>query len=75
MHEYYQGLCGLVTSEPAGLRLHLHNSHPEIMVKYSQHPQHFIFQHQGWIPAAVVRLCDVWFGFVHFAYFPLPRLQ
>lgn len=62
MHEYYQGLCGLVTSEPAGLTLHLLNSHTEITVKYSQHPQHFIFQHPGGAPAAVVPLCDACVG-------------
>lgn len=37
MHEYYQGLYGLVPSEPAGLTPHLLNSHAEITVKYSQH--------------------------------------
>lgn len=63
MHEYYQGLCGLVTSEPAGLTLHLLNSHTEITVKYSQHPQHFVFQHLGGAPAAVVPLCDECVGF------------
>lgn len=74
MHEYYQGLCGLVTSEPAGLTLHLLNSHTEIMVKYSQHPQHFIFQHLGGATATVVPLCDACVGFEQFAYFPLLRL-
>lgn len=74
MHEYYQGLCGLVTSEPAGLTLHLLNSHTEITVKYSQHPQHFMSQHPGGAPAAVVPLCDACVGFEQFAYFPLPRL-
>lgn len=58
MHEYYQGLCGLVTSEPAGLTLHLLNSHTEITVKYSQHPQHFIFLHPRGAPAAFVPVCD-----------------
>lgn len=58
MHEYYRGLCGLVTSEPAGLMLHLLNSHTEISVKYSHHPQHFIFLHRRGASAAFVSVCD-----------------